>query len=121
VRIYRTNARQFFHADDSDLVGLLCIAKALEGGESDLVSSHAVWNALQKENPDVVRGSRVQSLYVVDRGTSYQTSYICLALTLYPHIGQDTDRANMVFRPQGGEERGRGRLDPNECVLPRAG
>jgi hypothetical protein len=39
VRIYRTNARQFFHADDSDLVGLLCVAKALEGGESDLVST----------------------------------------------------------------------------------
>lgn len=38
VRIYRTNARQFFHADDADLVGLLCVAKALEGGESDLVS-----------------------------------------------------------------------------------
>jgi len=38
VRIYRTNARQFFHADDADLVGLLCVARALEGGESDLVS-----------------------------------------------------------------------------------
>ncbi|KAF2641462.1 Clavaminate synthase-like protein [Massarina eburnea CBS 473.64] len=55
VRIYRTNARQFFHADDSDLVGLLCIAKALEGGESDLVSSHSVWNDLQKNNPDVAK------------------------------------------------------------------
>ncbi|RFU32043.1 hypothetical protein B7463_g4338, partial [Scytalidium lignicola] len=53
VRIYRTNARQFFHADDSDIVGLLCIARALEGGESDLVSSHHVWNTLQKERPDV--------------------------------------------------------------------
>ncbi|KAF2827430.1 Clavaminate synthase-like protein [Ophiobolus disseminans] len=53
VRIYRTNARQFFHADDADLVGLLCVAKALEGGESDLVSSHSVWNELQRENPDV--------------------------------------------------------------------
>lgn len=55
VRIYRTNARQFFHADDSDLVGLLCVAKALEGGESDIVSSHHVWNTLQRENPDVAR------------------------------------------------------------------
>ncbi|KAF2851102.1 taurine catabolism dioxygenase-like protein TauD [Plenodomus tracheiphilus IPT5] len=55
VRIYRTNARQYFHADDADLVGLLCVAKALEGGESDLVSSHSVWNALQKEHPDVAR------------------------------------------------------------------
>ncbi|KUJ24089.1 Clavaminate synthase-like protein [Mollisia scopiformis] len=53
VRIYRTNARQFFHADDSDIVGLLCIARALEGGESDIVSSHHVWNTLQRERPDV--------------------------------------------------------------------
>ncbi|KAF2738259.1 Clavaminate synthase-like protein [Polyplosphaeria fusca] len=53
VRIYRTNARQFFHADDADLVGLLCVAKAWEGGESDLVSSHQVWNVLQREHPDV--------------------------------------------------------------------
>ena len=33
VRIYRTRARQFFHADDSDIVGLLCIARALEGDD----------------------------------------------------------------------------------------
>ncbi|KAL2753276.1 hypothetical protein ACRALDRAFT_1035556 [Sodiomyces alcalophilus JCM 7366] len=53
VRIYRTTARQFFHTDDGDIVGLLCVHRALRGGESDLVSSHAVWNALQRENPDV--------------------------------------------------------------------
>lgn len=47
------NLSQFFHADDSDIVGLLCIARALEGGESDIVSSHHVWNTLQKERPDV--------------------------------------------------------------------
>jgi len=44
---------QFFHADDCDIVGLLCIARALEGGESDIVSSHHVWNILQKDRPDV--------------------------------------------------------------------
>ncbi len=53
VRIYRTTARQFFHADDGDLVGLLCVHRALEGGESDIVSVHNVWNALQREHPDV--------------------------------------------------------------------
>ncbi|KAL8386782.1 hypothetical protein RB595_010394 [Gaeumannomyces hyphopodioides] len=53
VRIYRTAARQFFHADDGDLVGLLCVHRAAEGGESDLVSSHAVWNDLQRNHPDV--------------------------------------------------------------------
>lgn len=54
VRIYRTNARQFFHTDDSDTVGLLCIARAQSGGESDLVSSHNVFNTLQRRRPDVV-------------------------------------------------------------------
>ena len=53
VRIYRTNARQFFHADDCDIVGLLCCARALEGGESDIVSSHLVWNTIVREHPDV--------------------------------------------------------------------
>ncbi|KPI45647.1 uncharacterized protein AB675_938 [Cyphellophora attinorum] len=53
VRIYRTNARQFFHADDCDIVGLLCLARAEFGGESDIASVHRVWNILQAERPDV--------------------------------------------------------------------
>ncbi|KAK3308415.1 uncharacterized protein B0T15DRAFT_429206 [Chaetomium strumarium] len=53
VRIYRTAARQFFHADDGDIVGLLCLHRAREGGESDVVSVHRVWNVLQREHPDV--------------------------------------------------------------------
>lgn len=54
VRIYRTNAKQYFHTDGTDMVGLLCIAKALEGGESDIVSNHQVFNVLQREHPDVI-------------------------------------------------------------------
>ncbi len=50
-----TSPRQFFHADDSDLVGLLCIARALEGGESDITSVHHIYNVLRKERPDVLR------------------------------------------------------------------
>jgi hypothetical protein len=53
VRIYRTTARQFFHSDDCDIVGLLCIHRAAKGGESDIVSIHNVWNTLQREHPDV--------------------------------------------------------------------
>ncbi|KAI9806242.1 MAG: hypothetical protein M1825_006357 [Sarcosagium campestre] len=66
VRIYRTNARQFFHTDDADLVGLLCIARALEGGESDIVSMHHVYNALQAERPDVVE-TLTQPIWYFDR------------------------------------------------------
>ncbi|KAJ5545278.1 Taurine catabolism dioxygenase TauD/TfdA [Penicillium sp. DV-2018c] len=66
VRIYRTNARQYFHADDSDIVGLLCIAKALEGGESDLVSSHHVYNILAAERPDVLK-TLTEPIWYFDR------------------------------------------------------
>ncbi|KAJ5202137.1 uncharacterized protein N7498_006800 [Penicillium cinerascens] len=55
VRIYRTNARQYFHTDGSDIVGLLCIAKSLSGGESDIASTHNVFNVLQERHPDVVQ------------------------------------------------------------------
>lgn len=56
VRIYSTNARQFFHTDSSGgLVGLCCLHKALEGGESDIVSAHRLWNELQTTRPDVAK------------------------------------------------------------------
>ena len=57
---------QFFHADDSDIVGLLCVAKALEGGESDIVSSHHVYNTLAKERPDVLK-TLTEPIWYFDR------------------------------------------------------
>lgn len=41
--------------DPSDIVGLLCMHRALEGGESDIASTHHVFNTLQKERPDVIK------------------------------------------------------------------
>ncbi|MCJ1305455.1 hypothetical protein MMC08_008269, partial [Hypocenomyce scalaris] len=66
VRIYRTSARQFFHADDADVVGLLCITRALEGGESDIVSSHHIYNVLRKERPDVLK-TLTEPIWYFDR------------------------------------------------------
>ena len=51
--IYRTTARQFCHAAYADVVGLLCVARAEECGESDIASAHLLWNILQSERPDV--------------------------------------------------------------------
>ena len=68
VRIYRTNARQFFHADDCDAVGLLCIARAEEGGESDVASIHHVWNILQQERPDVAETLTKPTWYMDRKG-----------------------------------------------------
>lgn len=47
-------------------MGLLCLARALEGGESDLVSTHQVYNALRAERPDVLK-TLIKPIWYVDR------------------------------------------------------
>ncbi|MCR9254802.1 MAG: TauD/TfdA family dioxygenase [Alphaproteobacteria bacterium] len=54
VRIYQTSARQTFHTDSADVVGLLCIREAMEGGRSLLVSAHSIYNRMRAERPDLV-------------------------------------------------------------------
>jgi hypothetical protein len=54
VRLYRTNARQDFHTDGADLVGLLCLDRAKSGGESRIASSYAVYNEMLERRPDLV-------------------------------------------------------------------
>jgi len=60
--------RQYFHTDGSDLVGLLCIAKALDGGESDIASTHHVFNTLQRTHPDVVETLTTPNWYFDRKG-----------------------------------------------------
>jgi len=87
VRIYRTNARQFFHCDDSDIVGLLCIARALSGGESDIVSSHRVFSVLQHTRPDVVETLTEPNWYFDRKGETSlgQQEWIRGAVFYYYH------------------------------------
>jgi hypothetical protein len=54
ARIYQTTARQNFHTDSCDLVGLLCLQTARSGGLSCLVSSATVFNRMLATRPDLV-------------------------------------------------------------------
>jgi hypothetical protein len=54
TRIYQTTARQTFHTDSTDVVGLLCIREAMEGGKSLLVSTTTIYNEMQRRRPDLV-------------------------------------------------------------------
>jgi len=54
VRLYRTRARQDFHTDGSDIVGLLCLQRAKSGGQSRIASSLAVYNEILRRRPDLV-------------------------------------------------------------------
>lgn len=54
TRIYQTAERQTFHTDSADVVGLLCLQDAKEGGESLLVSALSIYNRMRKERPDLL-------------------------------------------------------------------
>ncbi len=54
VRIYQTKERQTFHTDSSDVVGLLCLQPAKEGGQSLLVSADTVFNEMHRQRPDLL-------------------------------------------------------------------
>ncbi|MEH6546910.1 MAG: TauD/TfdA family dioxygenase [Sneathiella sp.] len=54
TRIYLTSDRQSFHTDSSDVVGLLCLRDAMEGGLSMLVSALTIYNRMQKQRPDLL-------------------------------------------------------------------
>lgn len=51
VRIYQTRERQGYHTDSADIVGLLCLQPAKEGGRSALASASAIHNALFESSP----------------------------------------------------------------------
>ncbi len=54
TRIYQTAERQSFHTDSADIVGLMCLRDAREGGDSLLVSALAIYNRLRAGRPDLL-------------------------------------------------------------------
>lgn len=54
IRLYQTHQRQDFHTDGADIVGLLCLHRAVSGGESRLASTHAVYNHILETRPDLL-------------------------------------------------------------------
>jgi len=53
ARIYQTNARQYYHSDSCDIVGLLCWRKAKAGGLSTIVSSVTLYNEVAARAPEL--------------------------------------------------------------------
>lgn len=57
-RYYTRGGELEFHMDPVDVVGLLCIRGAKSGGQSRIVSSMAIHNAILKERPDLMESLR---------------------------------------------------------------
>ena len=54
VRLYRTRERLGFHSDGADIIGLLCLQPAKEGGESLLASTATIYHEILRRRPDLV-------------------------------------------------------------------
>jgi Taurine catabolism dioxygenase TauD, TfdA family len=54
TRVYETNLYLPYHSDPSDVVGLLCVRKAMQGGLSSLVSVAAIHNQILHRHPELI-------------------------------------------------------------------
>lgn len=66
VRGYETNAYLPYHTDAGDLVGLLCLRRALEGGLSSITSSVTVHNEIVRTHPEYL-GLLYNGFYYIRR------------------------------------------------------
>jgi len=53
TRYYQTNRQLEYHTDSCDIVGLLCLKTSRSGGESRIVSSVSLYNAMMEQRPDL--------------------------------------------------------------------
>tara|TARA_B100000676_G_scaffold260362_1_gene269989 strand:- start:2607 stop:3614 length:1008 start_codon:yes stop_codon:yes gene_type:complete len=62
-RGHTSNGQILPHCDSSDVVGLLCVASAAHGGESQIASATTVYNRIMAEQPELIeplaRGFRI--------------------------------------------------------------
>lgn len=83
TRVYQTNLYLPYHTDPSDVVGLLCIRKAREGGLSSLVAVSSVYNELLAWFPEYL-------------GLFYKQWF-------YAHLGEDLPSATSLFAMHEGK------------------
>lgn len=67
TRLYATHEAQPFHNDSSDIVGLLCLHNAKEGGHSSWTSSVSVHNRILELAPDLARTLAQRGAWYFDR------------------------------------------------------
>lgn len=68
ARGYQTTVEMDLHSDGADIVGLLCLNKAREGGENQIVSAVAALNKLIEIDPEAAEYMMNASFYLDWRG-----------------------------------------------------
>lgn len=83
TRVYETNSYLPYHTDLSDVVGLLSIKKAKQGGLSSLVSAATIYNTILDEAPEYLE-------------VLYQPFY-------FSHLGEDKPTLSPIFSYHNGK------------------
>lgn len=83
TRVYETNLYLPYHTDPSDVVGLLCLRKAKDGGLSSLVAVASVYNQLLERFPEYL-------------GLYYKQWF-------YAHLGEDLPTPSALFALHEGK------------------
>lgn len=98
TRVYETNSYLPYHSDLSDVVGLLSIRKAKEGGLSSIVSSSTVYNRILEKHPEYLgylyHPAWYDHLGEIDPSLSpifsyYDGKLACRYLRYYIELGHD--------------------------------
>ena len=53
-RGYQTTEELRYHTDSCDIVGLLCLTRAKQGGVSSIASTGAIYNEIRRRRPDLI-------------------------------------------------------------------
>ena len=102
TRVYETNLYLPYHTDPSDVVGLLCVRKAQQGGMSSLVSSAAVYNEILARRPDLI-AAYYEQFYIAHLGSDESTPIFsfnegklsCRYLRQYFHLAYEQHGVEM--------------------------
>lgn len=111
---------QYFHTDGSDIVGLLCIAKSLKGGESDIASAHHVFNVLQERHPDVVQTLCEPNWYFDRKGevSEGEDGWLRGSIFYLESDRSPNPRVYAKFDPMNVISLARFNSGPNACIPP---
>ncbi|OQD84378.1 hypothetical protein PENANT_c013G00093 [Penicillium antarcticum] len=91
-----TMDRQIFHTDTGDVVSLLALSEAVEGGESQVVSGWTVYNEIAQSRPDLIR--TLAEEWIIDGFKDAERPYFQRPLLYYqPATDEAPERVAFQF------------------------
>ena len=94
ARGYRSSGELVMHTDSYEIVGLMCIRQARQGGQSALVSSLAIHNEILRQRPDLLPALYEGFVMAIPEA---QTSSQPLTATAIPVFSNVDDKVSCMY------------------------